>query len=87
MPSIDAASSYAELRRQEAVSAKRLYAIDASYPATAPVTEVGELTDVASTAVNPSTRCTANMTAPPKVVQSCAANASGSMPCCNVAAK
>jgi len=51
MPSIDAASSYAELRRREAVSAKRLYAIDASYPATAPVTEVGELTDVASTAV------------------------------------
>ena len=43
--------------------------------------------DSASTAVNPSMRCSANMTAPPKVVQSCAANPSGPMPCCNVAAK
>jgi S-adenosylmethionine decarboxylase len=51
MPSIDAASSYADLRRQEAVSAKRLYAIDASYPAAAPVTDVGVLTDLASAAV------------------------------------
>ena len=51
MPSIDATSSYADLRRQEAVSAKRLYAIDATYPATAPVTEVSALTDVASAAV------------------------------------
>ena len=51
MPSIDATSSYADLRRQEAVSAKRLYAIDATYPATAPVTEVSALTDVASSAV------------------------------------
>jgi len=51
MPSIDATSSYADLRRQEAVSAKRLYAIDATYPATAPVTEVSALTDEASSAV------------------------------------
>jgi S-adenosylmethionine decarboxylase len=51
MPSMDAASSYADLRRQEAVSAKRLYAIDATYPATAPVTDVGVLTDIASAAV------------------------------------
>ena len=51
MPSIDATSSYADLRRQEAVSAKRLYAIDATYPAAAPVTEVSALTDVASAAV------------------------------------
>jgi S-adenosylmethionine decarboxylase len=51
MPSIDAASSYADLRRQEAASAKRLYAIDASYPAAAPVTDVGALTDLASAAV------------------------------------
>jgi S-adenosylmethionine decarboxylase len=51
MPSIDATSSYADLRRQEAVSAKRLYAIDATYPAAAPVTEVSVLTDVASAAV------------------------------------
>jgi S-adenosylmethionine decarboxylase len=51
MPSIDATSSFADLRRQEAVSAKRLYAIDATYPATAPVTEVSALTDAASAAV------------------------------------
>jgi S-adenosylmethionine decarboxylase len=51
MPSIDAASSYADLRRQEAVSAKRLYAIDARYPAAAPVSDVGVLTDLASAAV------------------------------------
>jgi len=51
MPSMDAASSYADLRRQEAASAKRLYAIDASYPVTGPVTEVGALTDIASAAV------------------------------------
>ncbi len=51
MPSMDAASSYADLRRREAVSAKRLYAIDASYPATAPVTDVGALTGVATAAV------------------------------------
>jgi len=48
---MDAASSYADLRRQEAASAKRLYAIDASYPVTGPVTEVGALTDIASAAV------------------------------------
>ena len=51
MPGMEAASSYTDLRRQEAVSAKRLYAIDATYPATAPVTEVRALTDVASSAV------------------------------------
>jgi len=51
MPSLDVPSSYADLRRQEAVSAKRLYAIDASYPAAAPVTDVGVLTDIASAAV------------------------------------
>ena len=51
MPSIDAASSYADLRRQEAVSAKRLYAIDATYTDAAPVTDVGVLTDIAGAAV------------------------------------
>jgi S-adenosylmethionine decarboxylase len=51
MPSLDAASSYADLRRQEAVSAKCLYAIDATYPAGAPVTDVSVLTDIASAAV------------------------------------
>ena len=44
MPGMDAASSYADLRRQEATSAKRLYAIDASYPVTAPVADVGAVT-------------------------------------------
>jgi len=48
---MDAASSYADLRRQEAASAKRLYAIDATYPASAPVTEVTALSDVATAAV------------------------------------
>ncbi|MBO0831032.1 MAG: S-adenosylmethionine decarboxylase [Actinobacteria bacterium] len=51
MPSIDAASSYADLRRQEAASAKRLYAIDAVYPATAPVSDVTALTQLADEAV------------------------------------
>jgi S-adenosylmethionine decarboxylase len=51
MPSIDATSSYADLRRQEAASAKRLYAIDASYPVGAPVTDATVLTDLASAAV------------------------------------
>ena len=39
----------------------------------------------ADPAVNPSTRCSRNMTASPKAIQACAANPSGSMPCCNVA--
>ena len=51
MPSMDAASSYADLRRQEAVSAKRLYAIDAVYPAGAPVADVAVLARLASDAV------------------------------------
>lgn len=51
MPSIDAASSYADLRRREAVSAKRLYAIDAECTPASPVTDVAALTDLASAAV------------------------------------
>ncbi len=51
MPGMDAASSYADLRRQEAISPKSLYAVDARYAADAPVTEVAELTDLAIAAV------------------------------------
>jgi len=46
------AASYADLRRQEAVSAKRLYAIDARYTPRSPVAEVQALTDIAAAAVN-----------------------------------
>ncbi len=51
MPGMEAASSYAELRRQEAVSPKWLYAVDARYAAGAPVTEVADLTALAVAAV------------------------------------
>jgi len=48
---MEAASSYADLRKREAVSAKRLYAIDALCTPESPVTEVRGLTDVAVAAV------------------------------------
>jgi S-adenosylmethionine decarboxylase len=51
MPGMEAASSYTDLRRQEAVSAKRLYAIDALCTPESPVTEVPELTQIAMAAV------------------------------------
>jgi len=51
MPGMEAASSYTDLRRQEAVSAKRLYAIDAVTTAASPVTDVAVLTDLAVSAV------------------------------------
>ena len=51
MPGMEAASSYTDLRRQEAVSAKRLYAIDALCTPESPVTEVPELTQIAMEAV------------------------------------
>ncbi|MGO8959335.1 MAG: S-adenosylmethionine decarboxylase [Streptosporangiaceae bacterium] len=51
MPGMEAASSYADLRRQEAVSPKWLYAVDARYPPGAPVSEVTELTAVTVAAV------------------------------------
>jgi S-adenosylmethionine decarboxylase len=50
MPSIDAAS-YADLRRSEASSAKRLYAIDAVCTPASPVTDVAVLADLAGAAV------------------------------------
>jgi S-adenosylmethionine decarboxylase len=52
MPGMEAASSYTDLRRQEAVSAKRLYAIDALCIADSPVSDVRQLTDVAVAAVD-----------------------------------
>jgi S-adenosylmethionine decarboxylase len=51
MPGMEAASSYTDLRRQEAVSAKRLYAIDAITTAASPVTDVDILADLAASAV------------------------------------
>jgi S-adenosylmethionine decarboxylase len=51
MPGMEAASSYTDLRRQEAVSPKRLYAIDAVTTPASPVTDVGILSDLAIHAV------------------------------------
>jgi S-adenosylmethionine decarboxylase len=51
MPGIEAASSYTDLRRQEAVSAKRLYAVDATTTPASPVTDVDILSDIAVGAV------------------------------------
>jgi S-adenosylmethionine decarboxylase len=51
MPGMEAASSYTDLRRQEAVSAKRLYAIDAVTTPASPVSDVDILTDIAVGAV------------------------------------
>jgi S-adenosylmethionine decarboxylase len=51
MPGMDAASSYTDLRRQEAVSAKRLYAVDALCTPQSPVTEAGRLAELATEAV------------------------------------
>jgi S-adenosylmethionine decarboxylase len=51
MPGMEAASSYTDLRRQEAVSAKRLYAIDAVTTPASPVTDVDILSEIAVGAV------------------------------------
>jgi S-adenosylmethionine decarboxylase len=51
MPSMEAAGSFVELRRREAVSAKRLYAIDALCTPQSPVAEPNRLTALASDAV------------------------------------
>jgi S-adenosylmethionine decarboxylase len=48
---MEAASSYTDLRRQEAVSAKRLYAIDAVTTPASPVTDVDILSEIAVGAV------------------------------------
>jgi S-adenosylmethionine decarboxylase len=51
MPGMEAASSYAELRRQEALSPKRLYALDAVCTPASPVRDVVQLTGLAVSAV------------------------------------
>jgi S-adenosylmethionine decarboxylase len=51
MPGIEAASSYADLRRQEAVSPKRLYALDAVCTPESPVSDAAELIGLAIAAV------------------------------------
>jgi len=51
MPGMEAASSYTDLRRSEAVSAKRLYALDAVCTPASPVTDVDALTGLAVAAV------------------------------------
>jgi S-adenosylmethionine decarboxylase len=48
---MEAASSYTDLRRQEAVSAKRLYALDGVCTPDSPVTDVDALTRLAVGAV------------------------------------
>jgi S-adenosylmethionine decarboxylase len=52
MPGIDAARSYGELRRHEAASPKKLYAIDARCTPDSPVTDVAALTALATVAVD-----------------------------------
>ena len=51
MPGMEAASSYTDLRRREAVSPKRLYAIDAVTTPASPVSDVSGLADLTVTAV------------------------------------
>ena len=51
MPGMEAASSYTDLRRQEAASPKRLYAIDAVTTPASPVADVDVLSDLATGAV------------------------------------
>jgi S-adenosylmethionine decarboxylase len=52
MPGTNAARSYAELRRYEAAAPKMLYAVDAHCTPSSPVTDVAELTALASAAVD-----------------------------------
>jgi S-adenosylmethionine decarboxylase proenzyme len=51
MSGTEAASAYAELRRQEATCPKRLYALDARCTPSSPVSDVARLTDLATAAV------------------------------------
>jgi S-adenosylmethionine decarboxylase len=52
MPGDKAAGRYAELRRDEARSPKKLLAVDATVPPGAPVTDVAQLTAIATAAVD-----------------------------------
>lgn len=51
MPGIDAASSYAQLRRQEAFAPKLLYAVDARLTRSSPVADITRLTSLTAAAV------------------------------------
>jgi S-adenosylmethionine decarboxylase len=51
MPGMEAASSYTDLRRQEAVSPKRLYAVDARCTPASAVTDASRLSEIATDAV------------------------------------
>jgi S-adenosylmethionine decarboxylase len=51
MPGMDAASRYADLRRQEALAPKLLYAVDARLTRSSPVTDVARLTALTVEAV------------------------------------
>jgi S-adenosylmethionine decarboxylase len=51
MPGMDAARAFTELRRQEAASPKRLYAVDARCAPDSPAADIGKLTDIAVAAV------------------------------------
>ena len=51
MPGIDAASSYPELRRQEAQAPKLLYAVDAGLTRSSPVADITRLTSLTAAAV------------------------------------
>ena len=51
MPGIDAASSYAELRKQEALAPKLLYAVDARLTRSSPVADIARLTSLTAAAV------------------------------------
>jgi S-adenosylmethionine decarboxylase len=51
MPGIDAASSYPQLPRQEALAPKRLYAVDARLTPSSPVADISRLTSLTTAAV------------------------------------
>ncbi len=51
MPGIDAASSYPQLRRHEALAPKRLYALDARLTESSPVADITRLTSLTAAAV------------------------------------
>jgi S-adenosylmethionine decarboxylase len=51
MPGREAASRYGDLRRQEARTPKVLYAVDATFTPSSPVSDISQLTAMASAAV------------------------------------
>ncbi len=51
MPGMDAVRAFTDLRRQEAASPKRLYAVDAWCPPDSPAADISRLTEIAVAAV------------------------------------